>query len=62
MNIKEKILGVIMGQKDESSKINLPQLVLLGLGSLIGSGWLLAHGRHLPLQDQPQLFLGLSVL
>ncbi len=40
MNIKEKILGVIMGQKDESSKINLPQLVLLGLGSLIGSGWL----------------------
>ncbi|MBU8681108.1 APC family permease [Staphylococcus saprophyticus] len=29
-----------MGQKDESSKINLPQLVLLGLGSLIGSGWL----------------------
>ncbi|MDW4302621.1 APC family permease [Staphylococcus saprophyticus] len=40
MNIKEKILGVIIGQKDESSKINLPQLVLLGLGSLIGSGWL----------------------
>ncbi len=40
MNIKEKILGVIMGQNDESSKINLPQLVLLGLGSLIGSGWL----------------------
>ena len=40
MNKKEKILGVIMGQKDESSKINLPQLVLLGLGSLIGSGWL----------------------
>lgn len=40
MNIKETILGVIMGQKDESSKINLPQLVLLGLGSLIGSGWL----------------------
>ncbi|WP_368912780.1 APC family permease [Staphylococcus saprophyticus] len=29
-----------MGQNDESSKINLPQLVLLGLGSLIGSGWL----------------------
>jgi len=26
--------------KDESGKINLPQLVLLGLGSLIGSGWL----------------------
>lgn len=40
MNIKETILGVIMGQKDESNKINLPQLVLLGLGSLIGSGWL----------------------
>lgn len=40
MNIKDKLLGVIMGQKDESSKINLPQLVLLGLGSLIGSGWL----------------------
>ncbi|SCT93514.1 amino acid transporter [Staphylococcus xylosus] len=29
-----------MEQKDESNKINLPQLVLLGLGSLIGSGWL----------------------
>ncbi|MBF0810989.1 APC family permease [Staphylococcus xylosus] len=33
-------VGVIMEQKDESNKINLPQLVLLGLGSLIGSGWL----------------------
>lgn len=29
-----------MEQKDESNKISLPQLVLLGLGSLIGSGWL----------------------
>lgn len=29
-----------MRQNDESGKINLPQLVLLGLGSLIGSGWL----------------------
>lgn len=29
-----------MEQKDESNKINLPQLILLGLGSLIGSGWL----------------------
>ncbi|WP_390838044.1 APC family permease [Staphylococcus xylosus] len=29
-----------MEQKDENNKINLPQLVLLGLGSLIGSGWL----------------------
>lgn len=29
-----------MEQKDESNKINLPQLVLLGLGSFIGSGWL----------------------
>ena len=26
--------------KSKSSKINLSQLVLLGLGSLIGSGWL----------------------
>nr|WP_186335495.1 APC family permease [Staphylococcus xylosus] len=33
-------VGVIMEQKDENNKINLPQLVLLGLGSLIGSGWL----------------------
>ena len=33
-----------MANKNETesnnSKINLPQLVLLGLGSLIGSGWL----------------------
>ena len=29
-----------MGKQEESKKINLAQLVLLGLGSLIGSGWL----------------------
>lgn len=29
-----------MEKKETNSKINLPQLVLLGLGSLIGSGWL----------------------
>ncbi|MCD8879636.1 APC family permease [Staphylococcus kloosii] len=29
-----------MDKKETNSKINLPQLVLLGLGSLIGSGWL----------------------
>ena len=29
-----------MGQNNNEGKINLVQLVLLGLGSLIGSGWL----------------------
>ncbi|SUM35177.1 amino acid transporter [Staphylococcus gallinarum] len=29
-----------MGKQKKSEKINLSQLVLLGLGSLIGSGWL----------------------
>ena len=29
-----------MEKQNKSNKINLAQLVLLGLGSLIGSGWL----------------------
>ena len=36
-----------MGQNNNEGKINLVQLVLLGLGSLIGSGWLFAHGKLL---------------
>ena len=47
--------------KSKSSKINLSQLVLLGLGSLIGSGWLFEHGRHLLSLVQPPLFHGSSV-
>ena len=37
-----------MGKNKNDNKISLTQLVLLGLGSLIGSGWLdqqpLSHG------------------
>lgn len=41
MSIKDKkITGVRMAKQNKSNKINLAQLVLLGLGSLIGSGWL----------------------
>jgi hypothetical protein len=39
--------GVFMGQNNNEGKINLVQLVLLGLGSLIGSGWLVTHTTRL---------------
>ena len=49
-----------MGQNNNEGKINLVQLVLLGLGSLIGSGWLFgAWELLLQLVLQP-FYLGLS--
>ncbi len=47
--------------KSKSNKISLSQLVLLGLGSLIGSGWLFGAWRHLQWPVQPPSFPGLSV-
>ena len=37
---------MIKDKQLHNEKINLSQLVLLGLGSLIGSGWLFARGKH----------------
>ena len=51
-----------MGQNNNEGKINLVQLVLLGLGSLIGSGWLFgAWEASSALVLQP-FYLGLSGL
>ena len=47
-----------MGNENKSNKISLAQLVLLGLGSLIGSGWLFGRGKLHLSQDQQQLFHG----
>ena len=47
--------------KSKSSKINLSQLVLLGLGSLIGSGWLFGAWEASSIAGQPPSFLGLLV-
>lgn len=47
--------------KSKSNKISLSQLVLLGLGSLIGSGWLFGAWEASSMAGQPPLFPGLSV-
>ena len=51
-----------MGQNNNEGKINLVQLVLLGLGSLIGSGWLFVHGKLLLQLVLQPFYLGLSGL
>ena len=50
-----------MGQNNNEGKINLVQLVLLGLGSLIGSGWLFGAWEASSPVLRP-FYLGLSGL
>ena len=50
-----------MGQNNNEGKINLVQLVLLGLGSLIGSGWLFGAWEASSAVLRP-FYLGLSGL
>ena len=47
-----------MGKNKNDNKISLTQLVLLGLGSLIGSVGSLELGKHLQLLDQQPLSHG----
>ena len=51
-----------MGQNNNEGKINLVQLVLLGLGSLIGSGWLFGAWKLLLQLVLQPFYLGLSGL
>ena len=60
MNTKTILKGVFMGQNNnDSNKISLTQLVLLGLGSLIGSGWLFGAWEASSVAVLPQLSRGL---
>ena len=51
-----------MGQNNNEGKINLVQLVLLGLGSLIGSGWLFGAWEASSAAGPAPFYLGLSGL
>ena len=47
-----------MGKNKNDNKISLTQLVLLGLGSLIGSGWLFGAWEASSVADQQPLSHG----